>query len=93
VTLKARVEAAGERAEGDHILLRFVYAGQFDPERIWERYQERIKWKTNPDIITPDAKTIQLLQTGVLYAFGRDRAKRPVIVANARKLNLKLFSP
>ena len=66
----------------DELLLRFLYADDCEMDKVFKRLKKYIDWsnKTFPLTIQPRSKTIEILNKGFVYVYGRDCKFRPLLI-------------
>ena len=66
----------------DELLLRFLYADNCEMDKVFKRLTKYITWsnKTFPLVIQPKSKTVEILNKGFVYAYGRDFRYRPILI-------------
>ena len=72
----------------DATFIRFLYAGDFKLEECTRRLRVWDEWNKDPNIQMMSAKARSILETGVLYTYGRDPMYRPIIFLNVAKTDL-----
>ena len=81
----------------DGLNLGYIYATECKLEKSYKRMVEYFNWYKNffPLNIKPGDKCIEILNTGFVYAFGRDHEFRPILICQPYILlkNLKIYSP
>jgi len=81
----------------DGLNLGYIYATECKLEKSYKRMVEYFNWYKNffPLNIQPGDKCIEILNTGFVYAFGRDHEFRPILICQPYILlkNLKIYSP
>jgi hypothetical protein len=81
----------------DGLNLAYIYSTECKLEKSYKRMTDYFQWyKTNfPLNIQPGDKCIEILNTGFVYAFGRDHEFRPILICQPYILlkNLKIYSP
>ena len=80
----------------DGLNLAYIYATECKLEKSYKRMVEYFNWYKNffPLNIQPGDKCVQVLNSGFLYAFGRDHQFRPLLICQPYILQkcLNLFS-
>lgn len=80
----------------DGLNLAYIYATECKLEQSYKRMIEYFKWYKSffPLNIQPGDKVVQVLNSGFLYAFGRDHQFRPLLICQPYILQkcLKLYS-
>ena len=80
----------------DGLNLAYIYATECKLEQSYKRMIEYFKWYKSffPLNIQPGDKVVQVLNSGFLYAFGRDHRFRPLLICQPYILQkcLKLYS-
>ena len=66
----------------DELLLRFLYADDCEMDKVFKRLTKYIEWsnKTFPLVIQPKSKTVEILNKGFVYVYGRDFRFRPILI-------------
>ena len=66
----------------DELLLRFLYADYCDLDKVFKRLTNYIEMSNKyfPVVIQPKSKTIEILNRGFVYVYGRDCRYRPIII-------------
>ena len=66
----------------NELLLRFLYADDCEMDKVFQRISRYIEWsnKTFPLVIQPKSKTIEILNKGFVYVYGRDGRFRPILI-------------
>ncbi|CDW82821.1 UNKNOWN [Stylonychia lemnae] len=67
------------------LVLRFLQGMKFNYEETEQALNDNYKWKTEIFPINPSPFE-NYLQTGLLYAFKRDKGHRPIIIINVERL-------
>ena len=73
----------------DEEVLRNLYGRKFDNMTAFNAMKEKQEYRDTHFPIKIGSKIITLIESGVLYIYGRDKNLRPIIVVSAEKL-LKL---
>ena len=80
----------------DELLLRFLYADDCELKEVFKRLKKYIEWsnKTFPLSIQPKSRTIEILNKGFIYAYGRDCKFRPILIFRLEQFvkNEKIYS-
>lgn len=77
-----------EHTYDDVKLLRFCAAGDFNLGRTLQKIRRYEEWLRDPAIQTTSARALSILEEGVIYTYGRDFYYRPIIIVQARLIDL-----
>ena len=76
----------------DHTVLRFLYSFAFKHPEVLDKLKIYCEWYSNPQIQKVDKKTLEIINSGICYTYGRDKAYRPVIYLNVAKMDMEKYS-
>ena len=81
----------------DGLNLAYIYSTECKLEKSYKRMAEYFEWykKNFPLNIQPTDKVVEILNTGFVYAFGRDHEFRPILICQPYILLkfIKTYSP
>jgi len=69
--------------------LKFIIACYFDINKAIKSIQEYLTWYNETFPITFDQDILDILNSGIIYAHGRDNRFRPILIFNCYKLDTK----
>ena len=69
-----------EIPDRDEEVLRNLYARQFDNKKAFAAMKEKQEYRDTCFPIKIGTKTITLIDSGVLYVYGRDKNLRPIVI-------------
>ena len=76
--------------------MRFLYADDCELNEVFKRLKKYIEWsnKTFPLSIQPKSRTIEILNKGFIYVYGRDCKFRPILIFRLEQFvkNEKIYS-
>ena len=66
----------------DEFLLRFLLADDCELNKVFKRLKKYIEWsnKTFPIVMQPKSRTVEILNKGFVYVYGRDCKFRPILI-------------
>ena len=64
----------------DEEVLRNLYARRFDNKEAFKAMKEKQEFRDTSFPIKIGSKTITLIDSGVLYCYGRDKNFRPIVI-------------
>ena len=72
----------------DEFLLRFLYADDCELNKVFKRLKKYIEWsnKTFPIVMQPKSRTVEILNKGFVYVYGRDCKFRPILIFRLEEL-------
>lgn len=72
--------------------MRYLYSfGLKNPEAL-DKLKIYCDWYTNPKIQKVDRVTLDIINSGFCYTYGRDKGLRPVIYLNVAKMNMEKYA-
>ena len=87
VALKDLIYAYWRFSWTDSYLFRFLQASNFKVEEAAKNIVAHTEWRKEALPPTMNDKTTQVLQSGLMYQFGRDNRFRPILIFQAKLLN------
>jgi hypothetical protein len=72
----------------DHTVMRYLYSFGFDHADALEKLKIYCDWYNNPKIQRVDRSTLDIINSGVIYTYGRDKGLRPIIFMNVGKMDM-----
>jgi hypothetical protein len=73
---------------GDHTILRYLYSFAFKHSDALEKLKIYCDWYSNPKIQRVNRTTLDIINSGICYTYGRDKEMRPIIYLNVGKMNM-----
>ena len=66
----------------DELLLRFLLADDCELNKVFKRLKKYVEWsnKTFPIVMQPKSRTVEILNKGFVYVYGRDCKFRPILI-------------
>ncbi len=76
----------------DHTILRYLYSFAFNHPDVLDKLKIYCDWYSNPKIQRVDRTTLEIINSGVCYTYGRDKGLRPIIYLNVGKMNMDKYT-
>jgi len=73
--------------------LRYCYTEKFDYPKCAEKLQKYLDWKKALKTTYFEPGELELLKSGAIYSYGRDKQWRPLIYVDIEKINLDKVVP
>ncbi|CAD8165122.1 unnamed protein product [Paramecium pentaurelia] len=75
----------------DELILRFLYANQFDFDQTIQHMRTHHLWITNPSNFKWTLNAEEIIKQGAIYISGRGLGLKPIVVVNADKLDISTY--
>ena len=64
------------------MILKHLYETDLNPDEAFKRMKNSYKFVTKPSITSFSEKTLEGLESGYIYTYGRDRKCRPLCIVH-----------
>ena len=68
--------------------MRYLYSFGFDHTDALEKLKIYCDWYSSPRIQRIDRSILDIINSGMIYTYGRDKDLRPIIYMNISRINM-----